>query len=153
MKTLVALLAFAVVAFAKPAIAEPAIKVSNRQFEDGTWSSKEINREKLQSIERFYISGAKIPYQTIVYKHDARMQLESGIYYNAKSQVFQKCTYVLDGEDRIIQEVVYSPQGKLSGTNNYIYGTRGGLSKLINVDRYDSNGVLIPKGKVSKRPR
>ena len=148
MKTLIALLIIATTAFALP-----AKKVSNREFPDGTWSSKEIDPEKRQSIERFYTRGSKVAYQTVVYKLDARMQPESGIYYNGKNQVFQKCTYILDGADRIIQEIVYDARNALSGTNNYIYGTRGGQSTLINVDRYDANGVLIPKAKVTKRPR
>lgn len=148
MKTLLALLICASTAFAIP-----AKKVTNKEFPDGTWSSKETDPEKRRATERFYTLGAKVPYQTILYKLDDRMQPESGIYYNAKNIVFQKCTYKLDGADRIIQEVVYDAQGKLRGTNNFIYGTRGGQSTLIGVDRYDANGNLIPKAKATGRKR
>ena len=148
MKTLIALILITASAFATP-----AKKVSNREFPDGTWSSKEIDPEKAQSIERFYTRGSKVAYQTVVYKLDPKQHPESGIYYNAKNQIFQKCTYILDGEYRIIQEIVYDSRNTLTGTNNYIYGTRGGQSTLINVDRYDANGVLIPKAKVTKRTR
>lgn len=148
MKTILTLFIVASTAFAVP-----AIKVSNREFPDGTWSSKEINPEKRRSIERFYTSGSKVAYQTILYQLDDRMQPMSGIYYNAKNQVFQKCTYKLDGADRIIQEVVYDAKGNLTGTNNFIYGTRAGQSTLINVDRYDANGNLIPKGRTTGKKR
>jgi hypothetical protein len=89
----------------------------------------------------------------VLYQLDDRLQPMSGIYYNAKNQVFQKCNYKLDGSDRIIQEVVYDPKGTLTGTNNYIYGTRGGQSTLIGVDRYDANGNLIPRAKTTGRKR
>lgn len=148
MKTILTLFIVASTAFAVP-----AIKVSNREFPDGTWSSKEINPEKRRSIERFYTSGSKVAYQTILYQLDDRMQPMSGIYYNAKNQVFQKCTYKLDGADHIIQEVVYDAKGNLTGTNNFIYGTRAGQSTLINVDRYDANGNLIPKGRTTGKKR
>ena len=148
MKTILALIIFATTAFAIP-----AIKITNKELGDGTWSSKETNAEKRRATERFYRNGSKAPYQTILYQLDDRMQFESGIYYNSKNQVFQKCTYKLDGADRIIQEVVYDAQGKLRGTNNYIYGTRGGQSTLIGVDRYDGNGNLIPKAKPTGRKR
>jgi hypothetical protein len=148
MKLILAFLICATTAFALP-----AIKITNKEFPDGTWSSKETNPEKRRATERFYTLGSKTPYQTIVYQLDDRMQPASGIYYNAKNQVFQKCTYRLDGSDRIVQEVVYDAQGRLSGTNNYIYGTRGGQSTLIGVDRYDANGNLIPKGKPTGRRR
>lgn len=148
MKTLIALIFITASAFAIP-----AKKVSNREFPDGTWSSKEIDPDKKQSIERFYTRGSKVAYQTVVYQLDDKQHPVSGIYYNAKNQVFQKCTYILDGEYRILQEVVYDARNTLTGTNNYIYGTRGGKSVLINVDRYDANGVLIPKAKVTKKAR
>jgi hypothetical protein len=149
MKTLAALLLLATTT----AFAEPAKKVTNREFPDGTWSSKEMDRDKRRSIERFYTAGSKIPYQTILYQLDDRFQPASGIYYNSKNVVFQKCTYKLDGADRISQEVIYDAKGTLMSTNNYIYGTRGGQSTLIGVDRYDANGNLIPKAKVTGRKR
>ena len=148
MKIIVTLLICASAAFAVP-----AKKITNKEFPDGTWSSKETDPEKRRATERFYTSGAKTPYQTILYQLDDRMQPESGIYYNAKNVVFQKCTYKLDGADRIVQEVVYDGQGKLRGTNNFIYGTRGKQSTLIGVDRYDANGNLIPKTKPTGRKR
>jgi len=148
MKTLILILSLA-----STALALPAKKITNREFPDGTWSSKESDPEKRRAIERFYVSGAKTPYQTVLYQLDERMQPVSGIYYNAKNQVFQKCTYKLDGADRIIQEIVYDARGNLTGTNNFIFGTRGGQSTLIGVDRYDANGNLNPKGKPTGRKR
>ncbi len=148
MKFIIAFLILATTAFALP-----AKKITNREFPDGTWSSKEMDPEKRRSIERFYTLGSKTPYQTVLYQLDDRLQPMSGIYYNSKNQVFQKCNYKLDGSDRIIQEVVYDAKGTLTGTNNYIYGTRGGQSTLIGVDRYDANGNLIPRAKTTGRKR
>ena len=98
MKTIIALIILATTAFALP-----AKKITNREFPDGTWSSKEMDPEKRKSIERFYTLGSKTPYQTVLYQLDDRLQPMSGIYYNSKNQVFQKCNYKLDGSDRIIQ--------------------------------------------------
>jgi hypothetical protein len=148
MKTLVALILFTSTAFALP-----AIKITNMEFPDGTWSSKEVNPEKKRATERFYTLGSKVPYQTVLYQLDDRMQPASGIYYNSKNQVYKKCTYKLDGADRIIQVVMYDAKGNLMGTNNNIYGTRNGKSQIIAVDCYDANGNLIPKGKPTGRKR
>ena len=151
MKTLLALILLATSLPAK----EIAKRITNRQFEDGTWSSKETDPEKRRAIERFYVLGSKTPYQTILYQLDEDMNPMSGIYYNARNQVFQKCTYKLDGGNppRVIQEVVYNAQGVLTGTNNNIYGTRDGRSTLLSVDRYDASGNLIPRAKVTGRKR
>ncbi len=147
MKPIIVLLALCTFAFAVP-----AKKVTNREFPDGTGSSKEIDPDKHQSIEIFYDQSRKPTYK-IVYKLDERLQPMSGIYYNAAGVVFQKSTYKIDGADRIIQEVVYDSKDNLVCTKNFIYGTRAGQTKVIGIDTYDSNGVLIraPKGSGKKR--
>jgi hypothetical protein len=121
----------------------PALKVTNRQFEDGGGSSKQIDPEKRQAIESFITGTGKLQYR-IIYSLDERLQPVSGVYYNAAGRVFQKSAYRLDGADRIIQEVVYDANDKLVCTKNYIYGNRGGKdSAVVGVDTYDANGNLI----------
>lgn len=137
MKTIIVFLALSTFAFAAP-----AKKITNREFPDRSGSSKEIDPDKRQSIETFYDQSRKPTYK-IVYKLDERMQPMSGIYYNGAGVVFQKSTYKLDGADRIIQEVVYNSKDRLVCTKNFIYGTRAGQTKVIGIDTYDSNGVLI----------
>lgn len=125
------------------AFAAPALKVTNRQYEDGSGSSKELDPEKKQAIESFISGSGKLQYR-IIYQLDDRLQPLSGVYYNAAGRVFQKSAYKLDGADRIIQEVVYDGNDKLVCTKNYVYGTRGGKDKVVAVDTYDPNGKLIP---------
>lgn len=137
MKTIIVFLALSTFAFAAP-----AKKITNREFPDRSGSSKEIDPDKRQSIETFYDQSRKPTYK-IVYKLDERLQPISGIYYNGAGVVFQKSTYKLDGADRIIQEVVYNSKDRLVCTKNFIYGTRAGQTKVIGIDTYDSNGVLI----------
>ena len=135
--------------------AAPALKVTNRQFEDGGGSSKQVDPEKKQAIESFISATGKLQYR-IIYQLDERLQPVSGIYYNAAGRVFQKSAYRLDGADRIIQEVVYDANDKLICTKNFVYGNRGGKdSTVIAVDTYDPNGNLIVKPKVggSSSPR
>jgi hypothetical protein len=123
----------------------PALKVTNRQFEDGGGSSKQVDPEKRQAIESFITGSGKLQYR-IIYALDERLQPLSGVYYNAAGRVFQKSAYKLDGADRIIQEVVYDANDKLVCTKNYVYGTRGGKENaVVAVDTYDANGNLIAK--------
>ena len=147
MKPIIVLLALCSFTFAKP-----AKKISNREFPDGTGSSKEIDPDKRQSIEVFYDQNRKPTYK-ILYQLDERLQPMSGIYYNAAGVIFQKSTYKLDGSDRIVQEVVYDAKGNLVCTKNYIFGTRAGRPTLIGIDTYDSNGVLIRPQKGSGKKR
>ena len=77
----------------------------------------------------------------------------SGIYYNAAGVVFQKSSYKLDGADRIVQEVVYDSKDRLVCTKNFIYGTRAGQTKVIGIDLYDSNGVLVRPQKGSGKKK
>jgi len=130
------------------AFGAPAMKVTNRQYEDGSGSSKELDPEKKQSIESFITASGKLQYR-IIYQLDDRLQPLSGVYYNAAGRVFQKSAYKLDGADRIIQEVVYDGSDKLVCTKNYVYGVRGGKDKVVAVDTYDPNGKLIPTVKRS----
>jgi hypothetical protein len=139
MKTTVLLLATLNLA----AFGAPALKVTNRQYEDGSGSSKEIDPEKKQAIESFITGTGRLQYR-IIYQLDDRLQPVSGVYYNAAGRVFQKSAYKLDGSDRIIQEVVYDGSDRLVCTKNYIYGTRGGKDTVVGVDTYDPNGKLIP---------
>ena len=126
-----------------PAWSAPALKVTNRQFEDGGGSSKQVDPEKRQAIESFITGSGKLQYR-IIYTLDERLQPVSGVYYNAAGRVFQKSAYRLDGADRIIQEVVYDPNDKLVCTRNYVYGTRAGKNDtVVAVDTYDPNGNLI----------
>lgn len=125
------------------AFGAPALKVTNRQYEDGSGSSKEVDPEKKQAIESFITGTGRLQYR-IIYQLDDRLQPISGVYYNAAGRVFQKSAYKLDGSDRIIQEVVYDGSDRLVCTKNYIYGTRGGKDKVVGVDTYDPNGKLIP---------
>jgi hypothetical protein len=125
-----------------PAFGAPALKVTNRQFEDGTGSSKQVDPEKKQAIESFITGTGKLQYR-IIYSLDDRLQPVSGVYYNAAGRVFQKSAYRLDGADRIIQEVIYDANDKLVCTKNYVYGTRGGKDNtIVAVDVYDANGNL-----------
>lgn len=137
MKTLFALLSLtALVA------AVPMKRVTNREFPDGSGSSKETDPEKRQAVEIFYGSSRKMTHK-VVYQLDDRLQPVSAIYYDPKNVVYQKCSFKLDGEDRIIQEVIYDAKDRLLGTKNYNYGTRNGTATVINIDSYDSNGNLI----------
>ena len=131
------------------ASAEPPIRITNREYPDGSGSSREMDPSKRQSTETFYDSRRRVT-QKIVYKLDERLQPVSALLYNAKGILFQKCTYKLDGEDRIFQEVIYDAKDSLLGTKNYHYGTRNGNGIAIFVDTYDSNGNLIQTPRTSK---
>lgn len=144
MKTLILFFALTVIASAVP-----PIRITNREFPDGSGSSREMDPSKRQSIESFYDSSRRLTHK-IVYKLDDRLGPVSAIMYNAKGVVYQKSTYKLDGEDRIIQEVIYDPKGNLLGTKNYTYSTRNGSAIVINVDTYDANGNLIATPRLSK---
>ncbi len=124
------------------AVAIPPIRITNREYPDGSGSSRETDPSKNQSIETFYTAGRKMTHK-VVYKLDDRQQVMSGIFYNAKGVIYQKSTYRLDGEDRVIQEVIYDAKDNLLGTKNYSYGTRNGKAIVVNVDTYDANGNLI----------
>jgi hypothetical protein len=137
MKTLVIFLVLS--AFAS---ALPPIRVTNREYPDGSGSSREMDPSKSKSVETFYDSSRRMTHK-VIYKLDERQQPLSAIFYNAKGIVYQKSTFRLDGEDRIIQEVIYDAKDNLIGTKNYSYGTRNGRAIVVNVDTYDSNGNLI----------
>jgi hypothetical protein len=150
MKPTLVLLALSAVA-----LAVPPIRITNREYPDGSGSSRETDPSKRQATETFYDSSRKMTHK-VQFKLDERLQPLSAIYYNAKGVVFQKCTYKLDGEDRIIQEVIYDAKGNLLGTKNYNYATRNGSAIVVNVDTYDSNGNLIQtprQAKASKKSR
>jgi antitoxin component YwqK of YwqJK toxin-antitoxin module len=137
MKTLAALLASAVVA-----LGIPPKRVTNREYPDGSGSSKETDPEKRQAIETFYSATGRVTHK-VLYQLDERQQPVSAIFYDTKNRIYQKSAYKLDGEDRIIQEVIYDAKGNLLGTRNYNYGTRNGRSTVIDIDTYDANGNLI----------
>ena len=124
------------------AFADPPIRITVRRFADGSISERETNPSKRQSTETIFDSSHRMTHK-VVYKLDDRLQAVSGIYYNAKGVIYQKSAYRLDGEDRIIQEVIYDAGGNLLGTTNYSYGMRNGSAVVINVDSYDANGNLI----------
>ncbi len=131
------------------AAAIPPIRITNREFPDGSGSSREMDPSKRQSTEIFYDSRRRVT-QKIVYKLDDRLQPVSALLYNASNVLFQKCTYKLDGEDRVIQEVIYDAKDRLLGTKNYNYGTRNGSAIVVNVDTYDANGNLLATPRMSK---
>jgi len=144
MRTLFAL--FALSAFA---LGLPPIRVTNREFPDGSGSSREMDPSKRESVETFYDSRRKMTHK-ILYKLDERLQPLSAIYYNPQGVIYQKSAYKLDGEDRIIQEVIYDAKGNLLGTKNYNYGTRNGKAIVVDVDTYDRNGNLILTSRAAK---
>jgi antitoxin component YwqK of YwqJK toxin-antitoxin module len=137
MKTVLALLALSTVA-----LAVPPIRITNREFPDGSGSSKSTDPAKRESTETFY-DARRTMTSKAVYKLDERLQPLSAIFYNAKGVIYQKSAFKLDGEDRVIQEVIYDAKGNLLGTKNYNYGTRNGKATVVTVDWYDSNGNLI----------
>ena len=136
-------------ALGSTSFAQAAKKLSNRQFPDGTGSSKEVDPSTGESIETFYDVSGRVTYK-IRYKLDARLQPVSGIYYNSAGRVFQKSAYKLDPEDRIIQEVVYDSRDRLVCTKNFEYGMRtqmvqGKQTRTAYVEKvyiYDANGRL-----------
>lgn len=131
------------------ASAVPPIRITNREYPDGSGSSREMDPSKRESVETFYDARRRVT-KKILYKLDERLQPVSAILYNAAGVIFQKSTYKLDGEDRVIQEVIYDAKGNLLGTKNYNYGTRNGSAIVINVDTYDANGNLIQTPRLSK---
>lgn len=137
MKTLLALLSLTALA-----AASPMKRVTNREYPDGSGSSKETDPEKRQAVETFFGPTRKVTHK-VIYQLDERLQPLSAIFYDPKNIVYQKSTFKLDGEDRIIQEVNYDAKDRLIGTRNFTYGTRNGSATVINVDSYDSNGNLI----------
>jgi hypothetical protein len=144
MKTLLIFLALTVMASALP-----QIRITNREYPDGSGSSREIDPAKRQSTESFYDSSRRLTHR-IVQKLDERLAPLSAIMYNAKGVIYQKSTYKLDGEDRVIQEVIYDAKDNLLGTKNYHYSTRNGSAIVVSVDTYDANGNLIQAPRYSK---
>ena len=144
MKTLAIFLALTALASALP-----PIRITNREYPDGSGSSREMDPSKRQSVETFYDSRRRVT-RKIVYKLDERLQPVSALLYNANGVLFQKSAYKLDGEDRIIQEVIYDAKDRLLGTKNYNYTTRNGAAIVVNVDTYDANGNLLQTPRLSK---
>ncbi len=142
-KVILLLLALSAAAFA-----EPTIRVINREYPDGSGSSRQIDPSKRESTETFYDSSRRMTHR-IVYKLDERLAPVSAILYNAKGLIYQKSAYKTDGEDRVIQEVIYGPKDNLLGTKNYIYSMRSNGSIGVSVDTYDANGNLIQTPRLS----
>ena len=132
--------------------AEPPIRVINREFPDRSGSSRIIDPSKRESTETFYDSSRRVTHK-IVYRLDERLAPVSAIMYNAKGVIYQQSAYKTDGEDRIIQEVIYGPKDNLIGTKNYIYTIRTNGSIAVDVDTYDSNGNLIQTPRLSRSGR
>jgi hypothetical protein len=131
------------------AAADSPIRITNREYPDGSGSSRETNPSKRQSVETFYNSSRKVTHKAVT-KLDEHLAPVSAIFYNANGVIYQKSTYKLDGEDRIIQEVIYDGKDNLVGTKNYTYGSRNGSAIVVNVDVYDANGNLIQTPRLSK---
>lgn len=133
------------------AVAVPSIKVMNRQFPDGSGSSKTVNRDTRTAEEIFVDSNRKMTHK-ITYTLDDRLQPLTASYFNIKGVLQYTATYKLDGADRIAQEVVTDPKGKLLYTRNYHYGSKNGKSIVTGIDVYDDqNRLLPPPGKKKKR--
>ena len=144
MKTLAIFIALTALASALP-----PMRITNREYPDGSGSSREMDPSKRESTEIFYDSRRRVTHK-IVYRLDERLQPVSALLYNANGVLYQKSTYKLDGDDRIIQEVIYDAKDRLLGTKNYNYGTRNGSAIVINVDTYDANGNLLQTPRLSK---
>ncbi len=136
-------------ALSSTVLAEPAIRIINREFPDGSRSSRYIDSSKRESTETFLDSSLRLTHK-VVYKLDDRLAPVSAIMYNSKGVIYQKSAYKTDGEDRVIQEVIYGPKDNLLGTKNYIYSQRGGGGIAVSVDTYDANGNLIQTPRLSK---
>lgn len=133
----------AVIALTLPALAAPrGTKVTNRQFPDGTGSSKITDPDKKTAEETFVDAKGRVTHK-IVYALDNRLQPISASCYSAKGILNYKSSYKLDGADRIVQEVMSNGQGKLICTKNYIYGTANGQSVLQEIEWYDSKGQRV----------
>ena len=130
------------------AVAAPSKRVTNREYPDGSGSSKETDPDKHQAVETFYDPSGKITHK-ILYQLDERLQPQSAFYYDPKGRIYQKSAYKLDGADRVIQEVIYNAKDVLLCTKNYNYGTRNGSTLVIDVDVYDAKGNLIQSPKKS----
>ena len=126
------------------------IKVTNRQYPDGSGSSKLLDPEKRTAEETFVDSRGRTTHK-IVYGLDERQQPASAHYYSAAGVLVYKATYKLDGADRIIQEVMMDKNGKLLYTRNYNYGTRNGRSAVLGIDLYDDQNRLVVPAKTKKR--
>ena len=144
MKTLAIFIALTALASALP-----PMRITNREYPDGSGSSREMDPSKRESTEIFYDSRRRVTHK-VVYRLDERLQPVSALLYNANGVLYQKSTYKLDGDDRIIQEVIYDAKDRLLGTKNYNYGTRNGSAIVINVDTYDANGNLLQTPRLSK---
>ena len=144
MKTLAIFIALTALASALP-----PMRITNREYPDGSGSSREMDPSKRESTETFYDSRRRVTHK-VVYRLDERLQPVSALLYNANGVLYQKSTYKLDGDDRIIQEVFYDAKDRLLGTKNYNYGTRNGSAIVINVDTYDANGNLLQTPRLSK---
>lgn len=145
MKPLLLLLALTTFAFA----GGPAKKVINRQFEDGTGSSKTVDPEKMTAEEVFMDARGKVTHK-VTYLLDEHQKEISALFYTAAGALSYKATYKRDGADRIVQEIVTDPNGKLLYTRNYNYGSRNGRSIVLSIDLYDDQNRLVPppaKGK------
>ena len=144
MKTLAIFIALTALASALP-----PMRITNREYPDGSGSSREMDPSKRESTETFYDSRRRVTHK-VVYRLDERLQPVSALLYNANGVLYQKSTYKLGGDDRIIQEVFYDAKDRLLGTKNYNYGTRNGSAIVVNVDTYDANGNLLQTPRLSK---
>ena len=142
-------LALIIITLTAAALAEPPIRLISRKFPNGISSWRMIDPSERKSTETFYDMSGRLTHR-IVSKLDDRLAPVSAIMYNAKGVIYQKSAYKTDGENRVIQEVIYGPKDNLIGTNNYTFIHRNGGRTEIRVDTYDSNGNLIQAPRLSK---
>jgi len=138
MKILLLLLALAPLAHAQLSKGN-AIKATTTVHSDGTRSTLLVNPEVQSAEETFFDSGGKIT-QKIVYPLDTQNQPIGAINYNAKGAVVAKSSYKRDASGRIGEETITSAAGQFLRRRVYSYT---GQNKILRVDEYDANGVLI----------
>jgi hypothetical protein len=116
-----------------------AIKATTTVHSDGTRSTLLVNPEAQSAEETFFDGAGKIT-QKIVYPLDAQNQPIGAINYNAKGAVVAKSSYQRDAQGRIGEETITSATGQFLRRRVYSYN---GQNKILRVDEYDANGVLI----------
>jgi len=128
-----------------------AIKATTTVHTDGSRSTLVVNPEAQSAEETFYDTAGKVT-QKIVYPLDAQNQPIGAINYSAKGAVIAKSSYQRDAYGRISEETITSATGQFLRRRVYSYGVQ---NKVLRVDEYDENGVLIapPRAAVADKKK
>jgi len=128
-----------------------AIKATTTVHADGSRSTLVVNPEAQSAEETFYDTAGKVT-QKIVYPLDGQNQPIGAINYSAKGAVIAKSSYQRDAYGRISEETITSATGQFLRRRVYSYGVQ---NKVLRVDEYDENGVLIapPKAAAPERKK